>query len=129
MSVSLVGQKSARNEAVAVQAKAKALREAQRARLDGRHQYMLELVADRLQLELSTVEDYMLDGDQVQLTPHNKVMLTILCCYIQLNLFDELFRVNGRQALLFFYQDAETPISSNIFLINSTFNQQCFSCS
>ena len=30
----------------------------------------------------------------------------------QLDLFDELFAPNGRKALLFFYQDADTPISS-----------------
>ncbi len=59
-------QKTARNEAVAVQVRAKALREHQRSRIDGRHQYILDLVADRLQLELSVVEDFMLDGDQVE---------------------------------------------------------------
>ena len=59
-------QKSLRNEGVAsIQAKVKAIREKQRARLDARHRYMLELVADRLELGLNVVEDYMLDGDQV----------------------------------------------------------------
>ena len=38
-------QKNTRNEAVALQAKAKALREQQRARLDGKHKYMIGLVA------------------------------------------------------------------------------------
>lgn len=58
--------KGGRNETVAaVQAKTKALKEQQRARLDNRHQYMLEIVAERLQLESSTVEEFILDGDQV----------------------------------------------------------------
>ena len=30
---------------------------------------------------------------------------------LQLDLFDELFAVNGRQAVLFFYQEADTPVS------------------
>lgn len=48
-----------------LQARAKALREEQRTKLDSRHKYILALVAERLQLEPSTVEDFMLDGDQV----------------------------------------------------------------
>ena len=43
----------------------KALREHQRARLDARHKYVLGLVANRLDLEESAVEDFMLDGEQV----------------------------------------------------------------
>ena len=59
-------QKSVRNEAVAaVQAKAKALRELQRGRIDGRHRYILDLVANRLSLSISVVEEFMLDGHQV----------------------------------------------------------------
>ena len=65
MTTSFSVQKNARNEAIALQAKAKALREQQRTRIDGRHKYILGLVADRLDLELSAVEDFMLDGDQV----------------------------------------------------------------
>ena len=67
MATSFSVQKNARNEAIALQAKAKALREQQRTRIDARHKYILGLVADRLDLELSTVEDFMLDGDQVSL--------------------------------------------------------------
>lgn len=65
MATSFSVQKNARNEAIALQAKAKALREQQRTRIDGRHKYMLGLVADRLDLDTSAVEDFMLDGDQV----------------------------------------------------------------
>ena len=58
--------KTSRNEAIAVQAKAKAMREQQRDRIDARHRYILELVADRLNLEVAAVEEFMLDGDQVR---------------------------------------------------------------
>ena len=92
MATSFSVQKNARNEAIALQAKAKALREQQRTRIDGRHKYILGLVADRLDLELSAVEDFMLDGDQ-------------------LDLFDELFELDGRRAILFYYQEADTPVS------------------
>ena len=33
--------------------------------------------------------------------------------FVQLNLFDELFKIHGRQAILFYYQDAETPVSGS----------------
>ncbi len=63
-----MAQKSVRNETVAaVQAKAKALKEQQRSRLDSRHYYMFDIVADRLQMDSSTVEEFVLDGDQVLL--------------------------------------------------------------
>ncbi len=61
-------QRVARNEAAILQARAKAIRESQRGRLDSRHGYMLELVADRLSLDTSIVEDFMLDGDQVRMS-------------------------------------------------------------
>lgn len=70
----LAMQKNSRNEAIALQARAKALREQQRTRLDARHKYVLGLVANRLDLEESVVEDFMLDGDQVGVT------LLFLCC-------------------------------------------------
>ncbi len=60
-------QRVARNEAAILQARAKAIRENQRGRLDPRHGYMLDLVADRLSMDPSIVEDFMLDGDQVSL--------------------------------------------------------------
>lgn len=48
------------------QARAKAARVSQRARLDGRHQYMFDLLADKLKIDASTVAEYMLDGNQVK---------------------------------------------------------------
>ena len=59
-------QKNARNEAVALQARAKALREQQRGRIDARHKYILGLVARRVEVDEAAVEDFMLDGDQVR---------------------------------------------------------------
>jgi len=59
-------QKSLRSEGPASQqAKVKAIREQQRAKLDARHRYMLEVVAARLELAVNVVEEFMLDGNQV----------------------------------------------------------------
>ena len=74
----LAMQKNSRNEAIAVQARAKALREQQRTRLDARHKYVLGLVANRLDLEESVVEDFMLDGDQVGVTLAHCCLLLLL---------------------------------------------------
>ena len=47
------------------QARVKALKEQQRNRLDTRHKYVIGIVADRLGLDEAVVEDFLLDGDQV----------------------------------------------------------------
>lgn len=75
-------QKNSRNEAIAVQARAKALREQQRTRLDARHKYVLGLVANRLDLEESVVEDFMLDGDQVGVTLAHCCLLLLLLLFV-----------------------------------------------
>lgn len=49
------------------QVKAKAFRESQRRRLDGRHKHLFTVVAERVGLEAGVVEDFMLDGDQVRI--------------------------------------------------------------
>lgn len=53
----------------------------------------MSLVAAHLQLEQAAVEDYLLDGDQVD----------------QLSAF---FEASGPKAVMFFYQEADTPIPS-----------------
>ena len=63
-------QKTARNDTAAIlQAKSKALKEQQRSRLDTRHSYLIEIVAERLQLDSNIVEEFILDGDQVAISP------------------------------------------------------------
>lgn len=47
------------------QARTKALREQQRSRLDGRHKYIVSLVAMQVELTDAEVEDNLLDGNQV----------------------------------------------------------------
>lgn len=59
------------------QARTKALREQQRSRLDGRHKYIVCLVAMQLQLADAEVEDNLLDGNQVIL----HCMLGLLQCF------------------------------------------------
>lgn len=47
------------------QMRAKAFREQQRNRIDGRHKHLFAVVAEVLKLEPGAVEEFMLDGDQV----------------------------------------------------------------
>lgn len=49
-----------------LQQKLKEEREAKRAHLDERHFYILQTVADSLGLELTEVEDAILEGNQVR---------------------------------------------------------------
>lgn len=51
-----------------LQQKLKEEREAKRQHLDERHKYILQTVADSLGLELSEVEDAVLEGSQVYIT-------------------------------------------------------------
>lgn len=43
-------------------------REARRSTMDGRHEYILSTVANRLDMSLEDAEEFMLDGDQVKLS-------------------------------------------------------------
>ena len=52
--------------AVAFQARAKEQRDSRRALLSGVHRSILELVANRLNLDTATVEDFILDGQEVK---------------------------------------------------------------
>ena len=42
-------------------------REAKRATMDGRHEYILSTVADRIGMTMDDAEEFMLDGDNVSL--------------------------------------------------------------
>ena len=42
-------------------------REARRAKMDGRHEFILSTVADNVSMSLEEAEDFMLDGTQVWL--------------------------------------------------------------
>ena len=70
----------------------KELRETQRGRLEQRHRYILTLVSSHLGLEVLAVEDFVIDGDQV-------------------DLIDEFLEANGRKAIMFFYQEADVPLA------------------
>ena len=59
-----------------LQARTKALREQQRSRLDGRHKYIISLVALRVCLTDAEVEDFLLDGNQV---------VFCLACFVMLD--------------------------------------------
>lgn len=52
-------------------------REAKRASMDGRHEYILSTVAERIGMSMDDAEEFMLDGDNVSLCTL-KFRLTIL---------------------------------------------------
>uniref|UniRef100_A0A3Q2U3D3 Dynein axonemal heavy chain 5 n=1 Tax=Fundulus heteroclitus TaxID=8078 RepID=A0A3Q2U3D3_FUNHE len=64
-------------------------REAKRAQLDGRHDYILSIVASCLGLEKSDVEDAILEGNQ------------------QIGRMEQFFVANGLPHLMFYYQQTE----------------------
>ncbi|EDL08892.1 dynein, axonemal, heavy chain 5, isoform CRA_b [Mus musculus] len=63
-------------------------KEAKRARLDGRHDYLFAIVASCLDLNKPEVEDALLEGNQIER-------------------MDQLFAVGGLRHLMFYYQDVE----------------------
>ncbi|XP_033984034.1 dynein heavy chain 5, axonemal isoform X2 [Trematomus bernacchii] len=71
-----------------IQQKLKEEREAKRAQLDGRHDYILSIVASCLGLEKSDVEDATLEGNQIER-------------------MEQFFVAEGLPHLMFFYQDIE----------------------
>ena len=65
-------------------------REAKRATLDSRHQYLFSAVATKLRIGENDVEEYILDGDQLR--------------YIE-----DFFVQNGSKCLLFYYEETRGP--------------------
>ncbi|XP_041649230.1 dynein heavy chain 5, axonemal [Cheilinus undulatus] len=73
-----------------LQQKLKEEREAKRAQLDGRHDYVLSIVASCLGLEKADVEDAILEGNQI-------------------DRMEQFFVAEGLPHLMFYYQDTEPP--------------------
>ena len=48
-----------------LQAKLREEKEAKRATMDGRHEYILSTVSERLGMSIEDVEEFMLEGNQV----------------------------------------------------------------
>ncbi|XP_047189213.1 dynein axonemal heavy chain 5 isoform X3 [Scophthalmus maximus] len=71
-----------------MQQKLKEEREAKRAQLDGRHDYILSIVASCLGLEKADVEDAILEGNQI-------------------DRMEQFFVVEGLPHLMFYYQDTQ----------------------
>ncbi|XP_044298752.1 dynein axonemal heavy chain 5 [Varanus komodoensis] len=68
--------------------KLKEEKEAKRAHLDGRHDYLLSIVASCTDLEKADVEDAILEGDQIER-------------------IDQFFSAGGSRHVMFYYQDVE----------------------
>ncbi|XP_077576575.1 dynein axonemal heavy chain 5 isoform X2 [Stigmatopora nigra] len=83
-----------------LQQKLKEEREAKRAHLDGRHDYVLSIVASCLGLEKADVEDAMLEGDQLQ----------------RMQLF---FVAEGVLHLMFYYQESG-PLDGTLSSLSSS---------
>ncbi|XP_053100655.1 dynein axonemal heavy chain 5-like isoform X3 [Hemicordylus capensis] len=71
-----------------MQQKLKEEKEAKRAHLDGRHDYILSIVASCVGLEKTEVEDAILEGNQIER-------------------IDKFFTVGGFRHIMFYYQDVE----------------------
>uniref|UniRef100_A0A8D0GPG5 Dynein axonemal heavy chain 5 n=1 Tax=Sphenodon punctatus TaxID=8508 RepID=A0A8D0GPG5_SPHPU len=70
--------------------KLKEEKEAKRAQLDGRHDYILSIVASCVDLEKAEVEDAILEGNQIER-------------------IDKFFTIGGFHHVMFYYQDVEAP--------------------
>ncbi|XP_060776773.1 dynein axonemal heavy chain 5-like [Neoarius graeffei] len=90
--------KTSMHSLTAVTQKQKEEREAKRARLDGRHNYLLSIVASCVGLEKAEVEDAILED-------------------VQIDRMEQFFAVGGLRHLMFYYQDTEsTESASSVFL-------------
>ncbi|XP_063344566.1 dynein axonemal heavy chain 5 isoform X2 [Pelmatolapia mariae] len=76
-----------------MQQKLKEEREAKRAQLDGRHDYILSIVASCLGLEKADVEDAILEGNQIER-------------------MEQFFIADGLPHLMFYYQDTEPTVAA-----------------
>ncbi|KAM4875452.1 dynein axonemal heavy chain 5 [Thomomys bottae] len=70
-------------------------KEAKRAHLDGRHAYLLDIVASCVDLSRAEVEDAILEGNQIER-------------------IDQLFAVGGLRHLMFYYQDVEVAETGQV---------------
>ncbi|KAF0871450.1 DYH5 protein, partial [Crocuta crocuta] len=78
-----------------LQQRLKEEKEAKRARLDGRHDYVFAIVASCVDLDKTEVEDAILEGNQLER-------------------IDQLFAAGGLRHLLFYYQDVEVAESGQL---------------
>ncbi|XP_073341888.1 dynein axonemal heavy chain 5 isoform X5 [Pagrus major] len=78
-----------------IQQKLKEEREAKRAQLDGRHDYILSIVASCLGLEKADVEDAILEGNQI-------------------DRMEQFFVAEGLPHLMFYHQDTQPSETGNV---------------
>ncbi|XP_075719889.1 dynein axonemal heavy chain 8 [Rhinoderma darwinii] len=72
------------------QIKYKEERESRKANIDSLYKYVFEILAHRLDLEYTAIEDLVLDAPSFQD-------------------FDDFFSIGGRRSLIFYYQEADIP--------------------
>ena len=77
--------------------------DAKRQSLDGRHQFIITAIADKLEMNSNEVEDLLLEGNQV-----NTVTITVTANYCtQLEAMDDFFAPNGAKHLLIYYENTK----------------------
>ncbi|KAM9637240.1 dynein axonemal heavy chain 5 [Morphnus guianensis] len=86
-----------------IKQKLKEEREAKRARLDGRHDYLLDTIASCVNLDKAEVEDAILDGNQIER-------------------IDKFLAPGGLRHLMFYYQDVEATDAENFSLPGTGMN-------
>ncbi|XP_030832172.1 dynein heavy chain 8, axonemal [Strongylocentrotus purpuratus] len=73
------------------QARAREAREMRRTRISSTHKYLLDIVASYLDMDLASVEEFILDSSE------------------QVNLMDGFLEADGSKGLMFFLQDSDPP--------------------
>ena len=95
------------------QQKQKEEKEAKRATLDSRHQFLFSTVATKLCIPENEVEDFILEGTQVNYIETVNILMLVfnLSCpiFVQLNLIDNFLAQNGSKCLLFYCEEKRAP--------------------
>ena len=74
--------------------------------MDGRHEYVLSTISERLKMTIEEAEDFIIDGDQVSILVPCVSRGSFYMKFppsLQLQHFDSFFSPGGRPSLLFFY--------------------------
>ena len=89
-----------------LQQKLKEEREAKRASLDSRHQYLFSAIAAKLGTDEQAVEELVLDGVQVSQFRSSVIQsVQLLLTTLQLDAIETFFSATGPKSLIFYYEE------------------------
>jgi len=89
--------------------------EAKRLAMDSRHHFIISIIADKLEMNSSEVEEHLLEGHQV--TTKLKVAIDMIF-HNQMQAMDDFFAPSGAKHLLIYYEhnkDVDTGKNCEIF--------------